>query len=126
MASYWIARGDLQRAQVEASASLEVANRALLRKHIAWGRKLTGDIAAMQDRMDAARQEYDAALRILAEYPCPTVEWRIRQARADLARRMGETSLADDHLACSRIIMESLAASVPDDRLRRTLLRSAS
>jgi tetratricopeptide (TPR) repeat protein/predicted Ser/Thr protein kinase len=126
MTSYWIARGDLQRAQVEASASLEVANRALLRKHIAWGRKLTGDIAAMQDRMDAARQEYDAALRILAEYPCPTVEWRIRQARADLARRMGETSLADDHLACSRIIMESLAASVPDDRLRRTLLRSAS
>jgi tRNA A-37 threonylcarbamoyl transferase component Bud32/tetratricopeptide (TPR) repeat protein len=125
LASYWIARGDLQRAHLEASASLEISNRALLRKHIAWGRKLIGDIAAMQERMDSARQEYDAGLRILEAYPCPTVEWRIRKARADLARRMGENSLADEHFACSRIILESLAASVPDDRLRRTLLHSA-
>ena len=125
MASYWIARGDLRRAQLEALASLEIANRAVLRKHIAWGRTLIGDIAAMEDRTDAARQEYDAALRILEQYPCPTVEWRIRKARACLAQRLRDTSLADEQLARSRIVVQSLAESVRDPRLRRTLLQSA-
>jgi tetratricopeptide (TPR) repeat protein/predicted Ser/Thr protein kinase len=126
MASYWIARGDLQQAQAEATASLEGATKGLLRKHMAWGRKLLGDIAARQDRMDQARQQYDAALAILTGHPCPTVEWRIRNARADVARRTGEASVADEHLRRSRHIVELLAQSVGDDRLGRTLVRSAS
>ena len=122
MASYWIARGDLQRARVDATASLEGASRGQLRKHLAGARRLLGDIAALEDRVDQARMEYDSALRIFEAYPCPTVEWRVRKIRGELARRTGEGNVADEHLGRSRLLVEQLAASVEDDRLRRILL----
>jgi tetratricopeptide (TPR) repeat protein len=122
MASYWIARGDLGRARVDATASLEGASKGQLRKHLAWARTLLGDIAALEDRVDQARMEYDAALRIFEVYSCPTVEWRVRKIRGELARRTGEGSVADEHLGRSRRLVGQLAASVEDDRLRRILL----
>jgi len=125
MAAYWIARGDLRQARGDATSALEGASRALLRKHLACARKLLGDISLMEDRVDEARNEYDEALRILAAYPCPTVEWRIRKARAELARRTGDPSAADEQRDRARLIVDRLAESVPDDRLRRTLVRLA-
>ena len=64
-ASYWIASGDLTRAAAHAVAALEQANRTLSRKHVAWARKLMGDIAAREERFGDAGQAYESALRVL-------------------------------------------------------------
>ena len=57
LASYWIARGDTQRAAGHASAVIEITERSLVWKYMAWARRLLGDIALMEDRpADAGRE----------------------------------------------------------------------
>src|SRR5262249_47034004 len=87
LASYWISCGYLRQARSHASGALKITETSLTRKHMAWARKLLGDIATLEERVDDARQEYDESLRIVEQYSCPPVEWRIRTARAEFARR---------------------------------------
>src|SRR4029077_6163804 len=65
LASHWIARGELKRAAAHALASLEISERSLIRRHLAWARKLLGDIASLEDRVGDAGEQYDLALCIL-------------------------------------------------------------
>src|SRR5262249_41512545 len=53
LASYWIAQGDLKAAAVHTAAALQVAEATLSRKYLAWAHKLLGDIAVLEERMDA-------------------------------------------------------------------------
>ena len=124
LGSYWLARGDLSRAEAHASTSLDIARRALCRKHLAWGLKLKGDIAVADDRMQDGQTAYGDALGVLSNYPCPPVEWQIRKSYAALKRGMGDSAGADDELRHARAVVNSLAESVTDERLRRGL-RSA-
>jgi hypothetical protein len=103
-------------------AALEIAERSLIRRHLAWARKLLGDIAALEDRVGDAGEQYDLALRLLGRYPCPTVEWRIRAARAEMAQRLRDRPLAEEQAGRSRFIIESLANSISDEGLRKKLL----
>jgi tetratricopeptide (TPR) repeat protein len=124
LASYSIAKGDLQSADGHVSNSLAIASRALCRKHMAWGLKLKADIAALDDRVDHARDAYEAALGVLAHHPCPPIEWQIRKAYAELFRRTSETAAGDDQIRHARSLVNSLADSVPEERLRKVLLAS--
>ncbi len=124
LGSYWLARGDLSRAQTHVSASLDIARHSLCRKHLAWGLKLKGDIAVADDRVQDAQTAYGDALGLLSNHPCPPVEWQIRKSYAELKRGMGDSAGADDELRHARTIVDSLAESVTDERLRRGL-RSA-
>jgi tetratricopeptide (TPR) repeat protein len=123
-ASYWIAKGDLRSADTHVSNSLAISTRALARKHMAWGRKLKADIALLDDRVDEARSTYEAALGVLARHPCPPIEWQIRKSYAALFRRTGESAAGDDQIGHARALVNSVADSVPEDRLRQALLTS--
>jgi tetratricopeptide (TPR) repeat protein len=123
-ASYWIARGDLKQAAVHAASSLRQAETARARKHMAWARKLQGDIATLEERMADAGEEYQAALRMLEHHPCPTIEWKILQAAAARAQRISD-DLAQRALSGRQaLLLQGLADSVADGALRETLLGS--
>jgi tetratricopeptide (TPR) repeat protein len=123
-ASYWITRGDTSRAATHARAALEITRRSLVRKYAAWSHRILGDIAGLEDRVIDARREYDAALAILADRPCPGVEWIVRKAYASLARKTGESGDAEVHASRARAIVRQLADSVFDLNLRDKLLLS--
>ena len=49
------------------AASLELARSTKRRKHIAWARKLLGDVAAMEERHEQAVHDYEAGLMCLKD-----------------------------------------------------------
>ena len=75
-ARYWLAKGDVGRAARFATASFDLASTTRRRKHMAWARKLLGDIAAMEDRLPEAVRFYELGLADLQRHPCPSVEWK--------------------------------------------------
>jgi predicted ATPase len=124
LASYSISRGDLREAENHASKSVDLATQALTRKHVAWGRKIRADIAALDDRVEDARRDYDEALAVLAGHPCPPIEWQIRKASAELFRRVHKSVESDDQIQHARAIVNGLVESILDPKLRGVLLGS--
>jgi tetratricopeptide (TPR) repeat protein len=124
LASYWITREDLQAASCHAGTSLHLAESSLSRKHVAWGHKLLGDIAALEERMEEAQSRYQRALGILAGHPCPVIEWKILVAAAGVARRLGDEAGSTTSLGRARAVLQALADSLHDDKLRRRFLAS--
>jgi hypothetical protein len=122
MTSYWISRGDLKMAAMHAAASLQAAEMPRARKYLAWGHKLLGDIALLEERMEDARGEYQTALETLARNPCPMIEWQILKASAAAARRAKSGSTGEELLGRARAVIQSLADSIRDDSLRRKFL----
>jgi tetratricopeptide (TPR) repeat protein len=120
LASYWITQGDLKQAALHAAVSLEGKNP----KRRAWAHKLQGDIAVLEERVEDARQEFDAALRMLEQVHCPIIQWRILKAAAELADRRRDISVRDALRARARAVVWSLAMSIREKRLRKAFLSS--
>ncbi len=123
-ASHWIARGDLTVATSHAKKSLELAQKSLSRKHIAWAYKLLADIAALEDRVDEAAHHFDQALKTFDGYPCPTIEWKVLKAMLHLARQRRDNDAIDQLERRARQLTESLARQIGDDKLRQVFLQS--
>jgi tetratricopeptide (TPR) repeat protein len=119
-ARYWITQGDLKQAAVHAAVSLEGKNP----KRRAWAHKLQADIAALEDRVDDAAREYEASLRLLEQVPCPTLDWQVLKAWAELAAQRKDAGLHRALRARANAVVQSLARSIRDERLRNTLLGS--
>ena len=123
-ARYWLRRGDTKKAGHYAAESLAVAEPRGQRKHAAWAHKLLGDVAAAEERFADARQEYEAALRTLQGHRCPVVEWKILLAAAEMAGAYREVPLAEHYRARCQAVIQDLADSLIDDRLRKKFLGS--
>jgi len=123
-AQYWITNGDSQRAASYAAASLESARTTRRRKHIAWARKLLGDVAAIEERHNDAADEYEAGLRALKGHPCPSVEWKILLSLARLKACLHESDASEEYLNRSREVMRRLAESICENSLRAAFLKS--
>ena len=109
-------------ATMHAAACLRAAETPRARKYQAWGHKLLGDIALLEDRMEDARRGYQTALDMLARNPCPMIEWQIFKASAGAARHAKSDSTAEELLGRARAVIQSLADSIRDDSLRRKFL----
>lgn len=107
-AQYGLAAGDLGKARRAARASLDLAVRTQRRKHIAWGRKLLGDVAAVEEHWPNAVRHYKSALSALRGHPCPSVEWRILSALAETHLRLHKndvsTQLRNGPVGCWRAL----------------------
>jgi tetratricopeptide (TPR) repeat protein len=123
-ARYWILKGDLVAARGYAEASKEAARAHGDRKYRAWAQKTLGEIALMLDDVDTAGTCLDNAIGILANNPCPTIEWRILTSRAELAAQLGDAATADEFRGRARATIQSLADSVTDDALKTRFLKS--
>lgn len=107
-----------------AKTSLEVAKKTLSRKYIAWANKLLGDIAVLEDRVEDGKKSYRAALNLLKKYHCPILEWKIWKAAADLEKLLKNNSAADEYRGRAKAVVQSLADSVTDEKLRNHFLLS--
>jgi hypothetical protein len=94
----------------------------LSRKHLAWAHKLLGDIAALEERVEDGQRHFETALGVLQHHPCPTIEWKILKAAAELARRQKDDSAGAEFLDRSRAVVQSLADALQDDKLRQGFL----
>ena len=92
------------------------------RKYIAWAHKLFGDIAALEERVEDGQHHYATALGVLHHHPCPTIEWKILKAAAELAQRQKNDSASADFLGRAKAVVQSLAGAIEDDTLRRGFL----
>jgi len=124
LARYWILKGDLGAARGYAEASEKAARAHGDRKYRAWAQKTLGEIALMLDDVDTAGTCLDNAIGILANNPCPTIEWRILTSRAELAAQLGDAATADEFRGRARATIQSLADSVTDDALKTRFLKS--
>jgi hypothetical protein len=124
MASYWLAQGDLPKARTCAGVSLAAAERTSSRKRIAWAHKLQGEIAMLEDRPDEARREFRSALAVLEHHACPTIEWQILRAASGPAGALEGDPARRELLAHAGAVVQLLADSIRDAKLRRTFLKS--
>lgn len=119
-ATYWLHKGDIAKARVHAAECIERATKARARKHVAWGNKLLGDAASMEDDVETARGSYATAIASLEGRRCPSIEWKIYDAHA----RVAADSQADRLRAAAKRAIETIASGVTDDRLRKVFLSS--
>jgi len=66
----------------------------------------------------------DETIAILESNPCPTIEWKILNSRAELAAQLGDAAAADEFRGRARATIRSLADSVADDVLKTRFLKS--
>ena len=124
LARYWILRGALEPATGHATACLKTAEATQSHKYIAWAHKVLGDIASLEDRVEDARREYEIALQIVDDHPCPTTHWRILIARADLAGKLKDSPAAAEFRGQARNVAEGLADSLREEPVRQKFLAS--
>jgi hypothetical protein len=118
MARHAILCGDLPRGTSHAENCLNNAVRTQAPKYVAWSHKLLGEIATMEDRVEDAEREFGMALATVSQYRCPTIEWKILAAAADLSGRRKDSARRDELMGRARNVIKSLADSVHEDRLR--------
>ncbi len=126
MARYWMRQGETKKAAQSADESLALAEPRKARKHMAWAHKPLGDIAVMEERFIDARHNYEAALSVLEHHHCPTIEWKILLAAAEMAGVYRDLSLAEHYRGRCQAVVRFLADSITDDSLRRRFLKSES
>ena len=124
LAEYWIAKGNPELAQKHAEASEKLARSHQSKKHRAWALKILGEIALLKDNVSNSQKYYDEALSILTINPCPTITWKVLKARADLAKKLGDETGSDDFRGRARTIVNNLADSVTEDKIRTIFLKS--
>jgi class 3 adenylate cyclase/tetratricopeptide (TPR) repeat protein len=78
------------------------------------------------DRGDEAEQAVAASLSVAEAIAYPAGRWRALRLQAEIARRRGRTADADAAEHALRATVERLAASLPDDELRRALYAAAA
>jgi tetratricopeptide (TPR) repeat protein len=122
LATYWITRGDLKAAAAHATAALQGAEATLSRKYIAWAHKLLGDIAALEERVADGQRDYATTLAVLQRHPCPTIEWKILKAAAELAQRQRNEAARAEFRGRAQAVVQSLAAAIREDKLRQGFL----
>jgi hypothetical protein len=121
-AAFWLASGDIEKAAAHAISALERAKQTLSRKHIAWSRKLLGDVAAHRERYAEATRSYELALKVLDRHRCPLVEWKIVTALAASLRSSRQAARAARLREQALFVKRSLAESIADEKLRRGFL----
>jgi tetratricopeptide (TPR) repeat protein len=123
-AEYWLAKGNPAAARTCATASLDLARTTRRRKHIAWARKLLGDVAVMEDRPSEAVTHHEAGLTALLRHPCPSVEWKISAALAAAHATLHQSEEAGRSYAATQRLLRQLAASIREGPLQTRFRQS--
>jgi tetratricopeptide (TPR) repeat protein len=123
---YWLARGDIEQAELYARRLLETATHHEVRKYIAVAHKLLAETSMARNDLAAAEQELSAALDVLRDHPAVLVAWRTYAALGHLRLKLGDHQMAREAFAQAADIVGQIAANVTDPKLRATFLNSAT
>jgi tetratricopeptide (TPR) repeat protein len=122
MAEYCIAKAELERAASHAWLLLANATRQRTPKYIVVAHKTLCEIALANGDTAAAAREIDDAFRWLESHPAPLVAWRCHALAGRLRLRMGDREAARQAFAEGTSIVESIAATITDERVRSIFL----
>ena len=127
----WRSAAELALAQNEPARALEIVERLVAttpggtHRPIARLELLRGEALAALGRYEQASAALMIARDEAAWSGARALLWRVEAARGRLAQRRGEGLRAAQACANARAIVDALAARVPDDALRATLLTAA-
>ena len=120
----WLTRGDVGRAADYADRCLDLAEGNTSRKYITHGRRLRAQVLMAQGRFDEAEQDLSVALELAHEVGNPPQLWQTHAAIGDLRRAQGRPEEARQAYADALSVIDTVAASLTDEQLRNTFLRS--
>ena len=114
-----LARGDAERALDRVEAEIAGAReRTSPKRSQARGLELRGRILVFMDRREEAENSLREALAITTRIEHPPVAWRALSLMGEVARRQGDSELAERHFGEVRALVESTASSIERDELR--------
>lgn len=115
--------GRPERARELAAAVVSAAERSGWRELVAAGRLVLAR-AGLELGDPGARAVVEAAVDEAAAAGLPGVEWRARLLLARTLSEGGRNGDAEGHASAARVLIERLAAELPDLELRRSLLEA--
>ena len=113
-----LARGDAERALDRVEAEIVGARERSAQKIEARALELRGRILVFMDRREEAENSLREALAITTRIEHPPVAWRALSLMGEVARRQGDSELAERHFGEVRALVESTASSIERDELR--------
>lgn len=116
--------GDLASATQHARRLLAIATDYGARKYVAVAHKLLAQTVISSGNLTEGEAELKSALAVVKEYPAPLVAWRTYAALGNLYSQMGDEQSARGAFNQATIIIEEIANSVADEKLRSTFLDS--
>ncbi len=116
-----LARGDAERALDRADAEIAGARERTARKLEARALELRGRILVFMDRREEAERSLREALAIATQIEHPPVTWRALSLIGEVARRQGDSELAERHFSELRTVLKKKATSIERDELRNGL-----
>ena len=119
-----LARGDLTGALAYADECLELALYNSSQKNVIKGRRLRGEVFMAEGRLAEAEGELSAALEIAIDVGNPPQLWKTHAAVGELRRAQGRPADARRAYGEALSVIERVASSLSDARLRETFLRS--
>jgi tetratricopeptide (TPR) repeat protein len=117
----WLSRNEPVKALAYADECLAIAEETSSNKYVVKGRRLRGQAFLAQGCLDNAEQELFAALQLAIDLANPPQLWKTHAAVGDLRRAQGRTEDARRSYGAALSVIEAMAASLTDAKLRETL-----
>jgi predicted ATPase len=114
-----LARGDAERALGRADAEIAGARERGARKIEARALELRGRTLVFMDRRNDAAASLREAYETSMQIEHPPIAWRALSLMGELARRQGDSELAERHFEDVRSLVKSTASSIERDEIRR-------
>ena len=124
-AAHHLRHGELDQAREYVARLEETAREHEVHKYIAVAKQLLAELLVASGDAAGAEREFNAALAELKAYPAPLVGWKVHAGMAQLKSRLGDSAAAEEHSARALELVNSIAASVADEKLRDNFLASA-
>ncbi len=118
------ARGDPKSAFMLAEKCLRLAEETNARKNIVKARRLRGQARTALEDLAAAETDITGALELAIEIGNPGQIWKTHEALGDLRRAQGRAAEARVAYSDALAVLDGVAASLTDEKLRQTLLGS--
>jgi tetratricopeptide (TPR) repeat protein len=120
----WLNRGDPVRALAYAEECLELAQHNRSTKNLIKGRRLRAQALMVLGRLREAKQELCTALEGALELGNPPQLWKTHAAIGDLRRAQGRSEDARQAYREAFTVIDKVAASLTNQKLRKTFLAS--
>lgn len=121
---FWLARGDLNRAQKFADRCLDRATRTNSRKYLVKGWRLKGDIAVARKQRKDAEAAFQKALSIAQFISNPTQLWKTLLAMGMLYFENGEQQKSEESYRTAREVIDRIKSGLQNQGLRSGLENS--
>jgi tetratricopeptide (TPR) repeat protein len=126
MAEHALKEGEPAKAREIVDRLRETATENEVHKYIAVSHQLMARILVAEGDLPAAEAEYRVALEVLERNPVPVTKWKVCDELGRLKLMLDDADGARASFTEALKIIDEIAATVKDDRLREIFLTSAA